>query len=318
MKPDDNYGRKCYADDTDISKDRLLGMVPSFMKAENKTNNLYCLFKELSYKFFNHANIKGRLDLYPSSLIKRFEDKISGLADEFEKVVAKQCEETKRKLLEAYLQFSTDIDKLVQGTLGETAKTKVAQETFERTIKPLLEKTEARRNDYFKTMNNDYVEGLLRELATAGAQSTVPCTETLANSHLESTTSTVEYKLFKYKSQGKPVISQPQPEMNEGPALEDEEVRQFNQQQAHPADNDDDGEALLKATIEVNEDLGIQGLGKCEYITNVDIINTDIITLLGYCDNRVDVSLTDKKVIKSTACSWRTCKHCKDDDGSHM
>lgn len=236
MKPDDNYQRKCYADDS-ISKDQLLGTVPSFMKAENQVNSLYCATKELSSKFFNHPNIKGRLDLYPKSLVRKFEDKISELTKENEKNITKQCEDTKTKLFEFYLQFSKEVDTYVQSLFlaGQTGKQGIAEATLERNIKPLLVLAETKRNDYFKAMNNDYIEGLLRELSSAEPLGVVAPIEP-TDIDLSSTNPSFEYKDFKFKSSKttldikKPPSGTEQKEMKEGPPEDDGEVSHFNQQ----------------------------------------------------------------------------------------
>ena len=240
MKPDDNFGRKCYADDDAISKDGLLGIVPPFMKAESDLNNVFCNFKEISSKFSKHQNIKGRLDLYPKSLIKRFEDETSGLAEEFANVVTKQCKDTLAKLLDHYLKFSTDVDTYVEGRLGPGSKLKVVEETFTTNIKPLLVLTEAKRADYFKTMNSDYVEGLLRGLSSAGPQEGAADIIPPHDSTNNSTNPSCEYRKFKFRSEktNLDIIVRPQgPQMQEGipehiPAVipGDEDVSPFNQQ----------------------------------------------------------------------------------------
>ena len=91
----------------------------------------------------------------------------------------------------------------------------------------------------------------------------------------------------------------------------DEHVSPFHQQQSENNDNDDEDESLLKATIEVNEDMNIAGLDKCDTISHFDVDNTDIIKVVGFDGDRVDVSLTGKRVVNKVACSWRTCKSCK-------
>lgn len=202
MRPDDNFGRKCFADDDKITKDRLLGLVPSFMKAESQLNHSFSLSKEISSRFFNQDNIKGRLDLYQKSKIKLFEDKISGLAEELERLIAKGCEDYDTKLFNEYEQFSKDIDAFVQGLFaGRDGRIGVVEEVLKRNIKPSLEQAKTKRDDYFKTMNNDYIEGLLRELSSAvplgGEDLDDPINQELTNN---STNPTVEYKKIQFKS----------------------------------------------------------------------------------------------------------------------
>lgn len=202
MKPDDNFGRKCYADDDAISKDALLGIVPPFMKAESDLNNVFCNFKEISSKFSRHQNIKDRLNLYPKSLIKRFENETSGLAEEFANVVTKQCTDTLAKLLNHYRKFSAEVDKYAEGLLGASGKSKVVEATLTSNIEKLLELAQAKRTDYFKTMNSDYVEGLLRGLSSAGPQEGAadhsgPNEENTVNT----TNPSCEYRKFKFRSE---------------------------------------------------------------------------------------------------------------------
>ena len=202
MKPDDNFGRKCYAVDDDMSKDALIGIVPPFMKAESALNNVFCNFKEISSKFSRHQNIKDRLNLYPKSLIKRFETETSGLAEEFANVVTEQCRDTLAKLLNHYRKFSAEVDKYVEELLGASSKSKVVEATLTSNIEKLLELAQAKRKDYFTTMNNDYVEGLLRGLSSAGPQEGAA---DVSGPHEENTGNTTnpscEYRKFKFRSE---------------------------------------------------------------------------------------------------------------------
>ena len=319
MKPDDNYGRKCYANDEDISKDRLLGIVPPFMKAESQLNNLYCKFKELSSKFFDHQNIKGRLALYPKSLIKRFEDKISGLADEIEKIVTKQCEDISAKLLDHFLQFSKDVDVHVQELLGKDRKLEVVEKTLEKNIKALLKLAETKREEYFKTMNNDYIEGLLRGLSSSEPQDAA-AEGNVTHEDLSSTNPSFEYKEFKFRSVKTTTLGTGNKttlkDMEEGPVNqtvpnEEEEVSKFNQQQDDSlSDNEDEDDGLQQATIELNEDMNIAGLDNCGSIVSIVNIDIDNMHLIDNRTNRFDINVNTKQSTALPACSWRTCKSC--------